>query len=323
MKVAVLGVGSIGGWLAAALARAGHGPNLIARGETLAALRSGGLRITDKGVEQRFDLPAGSANDFGVQDIVLVALKSQQFAAALPQLQPLLGPDTAVVGTMNGIPWWFFENFSGPLENASLTSVDPDGAAVRLITAARSLGCVVHAAVRCIAPAHFAVGGVDKLIFGEPSGNPSERSRWLVEAFVRAGIRSELSPNIRFDVWTKLWGNMNMNPLSALTRSSTLRMLDDPDVAALCARMMGEMAAAGAQLGLRFSIEPRDRMAMTRKLGDFKPSMLQDLEAGRALEYAAQLGAVVEIARRLNTPAPCCEGVLGLTRLLSRSLNAP
>lgn len=320
MKIAVFGIGSIGGWLTAALVRAGVSPTVVARGATLETLRNVGLCIEDQDGKQCIRVNAVTAAGAGPQDMVLVALKAQQFNASLTDLQSLLGPDTAVVSMMNGIPWWFFGDLAGPLRGCHLDAVDPAGRAAAAIAPRRALGGVVHASVRTLGPGQFRVNGVDKLILGEPDGSSSERLNWLAQTFERAAVPTLRSSDIRRDIWTKLWGNMNMNPLSALARASTRQLLDDPDVSELCLRMMTEMAAAGTRLGLALPADPRDRMAMTRKLGDFRPSMLQDIEAGRALEYEAQLGAVVEIARRLDVPAPFCASVLGLTRLLSRSV---
>lgn len=321
MKVAVLGVGAIGGWLAGALAQAGAEVSLMARGATLEALKREGLRVSQNGAERRFDLQAGSATELGLQDIVIVALKAQALPAAVNDLAALLAPHTTVVSAMNGIPWWFFQGFAGPLENVSLDSVDPGGRIASLVTARRALGCVVHASAKTMAPGQVQVGAVDRLIFGAPSGAQHDTLHWLVEIFSRAGIRSEASAHIRMEVWAKLWGNMNMGPLSALTRATTGRMLDDADIHALCVRMMEEMAECGRRLGLSFAMQAAERMAVTRKLGDFKTSMLQDLENGRPLEFEPLLGAVVEIARRLQAPAPFCESVLGLVRQLSHSLS--
>jgi 2-dehydropantoate 2-reductase len=165
------------------------------------------------------------------------------------------------------------------------------------------------------------IGKVDKLLIGEPGGARSERVAQLCAAFSRAGIDAIASPQIRLETWAKLWGNMNMNPLSALARATTGRLLDDPEIRALCLRMMEEMAAAGASIGLPFAMSAADRMAITRKLGDFRTSMLQDLENGAALEFQPQLGAVVEVARRVGVDAPFCESVLGLIRQLSVSVS--
>lgn len=321
MKVTVFGAGAIGGWLASALADAGVAVSLAARGATLDALREHGLRITRDGEQRSRRVAAAPAAALGPQDVVIIATKAQDVSAAAEDIAALLGPETSVVSALNGLPWWFTQRFPGPLDGVALDAVDPGGAVARLIPAERTVGCVVHASVSRIGPGHIRIGKLDKLIFGEPSGAESERVRWLAATFARAGITTVVSPDIRMDTWAKLWGNMNMNPLSALTRATTARMLDDDEVRELCLRMMEEMAAAGAKIGLPFKLSAAERMAVTRKLGDFRTSMLQDLESGTPLEYQPQLGAVVEVARRTGTPAPFCEAVLGLVRQLSRSIE--
>lgn len=320
MKIAVLGVGAIGGWLAGALANSGAEVSLAARGATLETLRRDGLRVLQNGREQRFDLHAESAAKLGPQGIVIVALKAQAVSAALGDLTELLAPHTAVVSTMNGIPWWFFQQWEGPLHNVSLDSVDPAGLIAQSVAAERVIGCVVHASTKIVAPGSVQVMAADRLIFGNPFGKQADALDYLIGAFAKAGVRCEASDDIRRDIWVKLWGNMNMGPLSALTRATTKRMLDDPQIRSLCVRMMEEMAECGRRLGLAMTTSVEERVAMTHKLGDFKTSMLQDLEAGRPLEFAPLLGAVVEIAHRLSAPAPFCETVLGLVRQLSRSV---
>jgi 2-dehydropantoate 2-reductase len=320
MKAAVLGAGAIGGWLAAALAEAGVATSVVARGASLAAIRGQGLRLARDGVEKSYAVSAGPATELGAQDVVIVATKAQDVARALPDLLPLLGSDTMVVSALNGVPWWFTQQFPGPLNDCVLESVDPAGAVARAIAPQRTVGCVVHASTARTAPGCIRVNKADKLIFGEPGGIVSDRVRWLAETFARSGITTVASDNIRLDTWAKLWGNMNMNPISALTRATTGRMLGDPEIRELCLRMMEEMAAAGARIGLPFAMSAADRMAVTLKLGDFRTSMLNDLENGAPLEYEPQLGAVVEIARRAGTPAPFCAAVLGLVRQLSASV---
>ena len=321
MKVAVLGAGAIGGWLASALAEAGIQVSIVARGATLAALRTSGLRVLRDDTERTHHLPAGDAAELGPQDFVIVATKAQDVGAAIPQITALLTANTCVVSALNGLPWWFCQEFAGPLNNTILESVDPGGCVAAAIEPRRAVGCVVHASVARTAPGAIRIGKVDKLLFGEPGGAPSERVARLCAAFSRAGIAAIASPQIRLEIWAKLWGNMNMNPLSALTRATTGRMLDDADIRALCLRMMEEMAAAGACIGLPFAMSATDRMAITRKLGDFRTSMLGDLENGAELEFQPQLGAVVEVARRVGVEAPFCESVLGLIRQLSESMR--
>ncbi len=316
-SVAIVGAGAIGAWVGDALDRAGWAVSMLARGATLAALRADGLRVESSG-ESRHSRPrAGSSSELGVHDYVFLTVKAQVLPDLAPSLSPLIGPSTVVISGTNGIPWWFFHDFGGPMANRSLQSVDPEQSQERTFPRKRVLGSVVHASARVVAPAHVQVVAADRLLLGEPGGEVGERLQTVVSGLRGGGINAQVSQRIRHDVWAKLWGNMNMNPLSALTRCGTSRMLGDADVRELCIRMMEEMQLCAARLDLQMSMTPAERIAVTQKLGDFRTSMLADLEAGRPLELAPQLGAVAEIAHRLDVPAPFVRAILGLTRLLS------
>jgi 2-dehydropantoate 2-reductase len=316
-SAAIVGAGAIGAWIGDALDRAGWGVSMVARGSTLSALRSAGLSV-ERGGEVRLSRPrAGSASELGVHDYVFLTVKAQALPELAPSLVPLIGPATVVISGTNGIPWWFFHDFGGAMANQSLQSVDPDHSQERAFPRKRVLGSVVHASARVLAPARVQVVAADRLLLGEPSGEVTERLQTVVNALRSGGVNADISQRIRHDVWAKLWGNMNMNPLSALTRRGTSKLLADADIRELCIRMMEEMQVCGQRLDLHMSMTPAERIAVTQRLGDFKTSMLADLEAGRPLELAPQLGAVAEIAQRLEVPAPFMRAVLGLTRLLS------
>jgi 2-dehydropantoate 2-reductase len=248
---------------------------------------------------------------------VFLTVKAHVLSGLAPSLAPLIGPSTVLVSGTNGIPWWFFHDFGGVLANQSLESVDPGQTQERSFPRQRILGSVVHASARVLAPARVQVVAAERLLLGEPSGEVTSRLQEAVAGLCGGGIHAEMSSRIRHDVWAKLWGNMNMNPVSALTRSGTSTMLGDADVRELCVRMMEEMQLCAARLDLRMSMTPAARIAVTQRLGDFKTSMLADLEAGRPLELAPQLGAVVEIAQRLGIEVPFMRSILGLARLLS------
>ncbi len=316
-SVAVVGAGAIGAWVADALDRAGWRVSLVARGPTLAALLAAGLRVERDGQTRRSKPRAGSAAELGFHDYVFLSVKAQILPDLAPLLAPLIGPASVVISGTNGIPWWFFHDFGGPLANQPLQSVDPEGAQERTFPRQRILGSVVHASARVLAPAHVQLVAADRLLLGSPSGDFSAPLRTLTQGLREGGINAEMTARIRHEVWAKLWGNMNMNPLSALTRSGTSRMLADADVRELCVRMMEEMQQCGRRLDLHLPVTPAERIAVTQRLGDFRTSMLADLEAGRALELGPQLGAVAEIAERLDVPAPFVRSILGLTRLLS------
>jgi 2-dehydropantoate 2-reductase len=251
-----------------------------------------------------------------VHDYVFLTVKAQMLPDLAPSLSPLIGPSTVVISGTNGIPWWFFHDFGGPIQNQPLDAVDPKQSQERAFPRQRILGSVVHASARVLAPAQVQIVAADRLLLGEPSGEVTERLQAVAAGLRGGGINAEISRRIRHEVWAKLWGNMNMNPLSALTRCGTAKLLADADVRELCVRMMEEMQLCGQRLGLPMSMTPAERIAVTQRLGDFKTSMLADLEAGRALELAPQLGAVAEIAQRLGVPAPFVRSILGLTRLL-------
>jgi 2-dehydropantoate 2-reductase len=315
-SAAIVGAGAIGAWIADALDRACWRVSILARGETLSVLRTRGLCVERAGETRHCHPRAGFAADLGVHDYVFLAVKAQILPGLAPQLASLIGSSTVVISATNGIPWWFFHDFGGSLENQRLKSVDPDLTQERAFPRIRTLGSVVHASARVAGPAHIQVVAADRLILGEPDGAVTERVQEVAAGLRAGGINAEVSSRIRLEVWAKLWGNMNMNPISALTRCGTGKMLASPEVRELCSRMMQEMLACGAKLGLNLDMTPADRIAVTQRLGDFKTSMLADLEAGRPLELAPQLGAVVEIADRLGLPADFCRSILGLAQLL-------
>ncbi len=315
VSAAIVGAGAIGAWLADALDRASWRVSMLARGATLNALRSEGLRVERDGAARRSSPAAGSAADLGPQDYVFLAVKAHALPELAESLKPLVGPQTTVISATNGIPWWFFDGFPGPLCDQHLRSVDPTESQARSFPRGRILGCVVHATARVLAPAHVQLVAADRLIIGEPTGTSGGRVLEAQAGLRAGGINAVVSEAIRQDIWSKLWGNMNMNPLSALTAAGTSGLLADPDIRELCLRMMQEMRECGVLLGLAGAMSAAERIAITRRLGDFKTSMLADLEAGRALEVEPQLGAVVEIADRLGVAVPFCHAILGLTRL--------
>lgn len=313
MKICIYGAGAVGITLGARLAAQGHEVAAVARGATLDALRDKGLRLIDG--ERRIDAPAmasADSADLGPQDMVIVAVKGPALPAVAAGIAPLLGPDTLVLSAMNGVPWWFL-----PESEAPLASVDGNGALRRAIPAVRVLGGVVHFAASTPEPGQARLNFGNRLILGEATGGGSERLDRVVRAFADAGFDTEASRHIQRDIWFKLWGNMTMNPISALTGATCDRILDDPLVNDYCCAVMREAAAIGEKIGCPIAQSPQERNAVTRKLGAFKTSMLQDVEAGRRLEIDALLGAVHEIAGRVGVAAPHTAALLGLTRLFA------
>ena len=317
-----MGAGAIGGWLGLHLARSGCELSALARGETLAALQRDGLRL--RSAEQRMQVPVKAAQDsaaLGVQDLVILAVKAPALPEVTRQIGPLMGRHTVVLTAMNGVPWWFLDGFGGALEGTRLASTDPHGQIARDIPVRQVLGCVVHASCSLDAPGvvrhHFGNG----LILGEPAGGGSERVQALAALLQQAGFNASVSPQIQKDIWYKLWGNMTVNPISALTGATTDRILDDDLVRGFVSSAMLEAKAIGERLGIPIDQQPEDRHAVTRKLGAFKTSMLQDVLAGKPLELDALVSSVRELGQLTGVATPFTDALLGLSRLQARTLG--
>jgi 2-dehydropantoate 2-reductase len=318
MRIAIVGAGAIGGWIGARLAQAGQNVSVFAHNETLAAIRKGGLKLTSKGEE--FSVPvtvSDNAADLGKQDLVIVGVKGPSLAAVAPAVAAMLAPDTIVLPAMNGVPWWFTSGLTGDAADMPLRSVDPGGAIAAAIPVSHVIGCVVHASASTAAPGHSLHTSGNRLIIGELSGATSTRMAAIAAVLTGAGLDIVQSPHIRQDIWYKLWGNMTMNPISALTRATTDKMLADPLVAAFALSVMNEAKEIGARVGCAIAETGEDRMNVTRRLGAIKTSMLQDWEAGRALEIDALLAAPREIAGKIGVATPSMNALHGLVRLMA------
>jgi len=320
MKVCIYGAGAIGGWIGSKLAQAGSAINVVARGATLEALKRDGLVLASG--DTRVAVPVNASEDpktLGVQDLVVVAVKAPALPAVAERIAPLLGPETIVLTAMNGVPWWFLQGgFGGPLAGAQLEAVDPGGRIDAAIPARHVIGCVVHASCALEAPGVVRHVFGNGLIIGEPSGEATPRARALLDLLIGTGIDTRLSPQIQKDVWYKLWGNMTVNPISALTGATTDLILNDDLVRGFMSTIMLEAKEIGARIGVPIADSPEDRHAVTRKLGAFKTSMLQDVEAGRAVELDALVTAVRELGQRAGVATPFTDALLGLARLHAR-----
>ena len=303
-RIGVVGAGAIGGWVAARLALAG---------EPVMALTSRGALdkvevVEDGAIEtarfDRFDGPA---------DILIIAVKATAMSSVAQTLSPRIGPSTVVVPMLNGVPWWF-------IEGEPLHSVDPEGAIARSIPFNQIVGCVVHASCSRPAPGRIEVKHADKLLIGEPGREVGERVAELFGLLDRAGLRPDMTNNVRRAIWYKLWGNATINPLSAMTRATADQLLADPVVRAFMAEAMAELAEIGAAIGCPITESSEDRMAVTARLGAFRPSMLQDVEAGRLIELEALVGAPLEIARRHGMATPSLDRIYSMTRLMAENL---
>ena len=318
-KVCIYGAGAIGGWIAHGLARAGCSVSVVARGAALAALGQHGVRVNHANVTTSQAVRAASSPvELGVQDLVVISVKAPALPDVAAQIATLIGPNTMVMTAMNGVPWWFLQGFGASYAGQGLKSIDPRGEIATAIAPQHIVGCVVHASCSLDAPGlvrhHFG----NKLIIGEPSGEKTQRLGLLAELLEKAGFEAQISEQIQKDIWFKLWGNMTVNPISALTGATTDLIMGDDLVRGFISSVMLEAKEIGARLGITIDQQPEDRHAVTLKLGAFKTSMLQDVQAGKAVELDALVTAVKELGMLTQVPTPCTDALLGLARLQAR-----
>lgn len=293
---------------------------VIARGPHLAAMQAKGLTLRSDGHETVIPVRAvASAAEAGPQDYVLVTLKAHSLPGAAEQMQPLLGPETAIVSAVNGIPWWYFHQLPGPWQGRIVQSVDPGGVVSRLLAPERAIGCIVYPAAEVLEPGVIEHTYGDRFTLGEPDGSRTPRIAALSEALIAAGFKAPVRPKIRDEMWVKLWGNMAFNPISALTTATLDVLIADDGQRGVARAMMLEGQAVAEALGVRFAIDVDKRIAGGAEVGAHKTSMLQDLERGRPMEIEALLGVVVELAELVGVAVPTCRTVLALVRARARA----
>jgi 2-dehydropantoate 2-reductase len=324
LKIGIVGVGAIGGYIGHRLAHAGEDVTFIARGKNLAALKANGIRLILADGSDQVVAPVKATDDYaaaGPQDLVLLAMKAHQMESVAADVPKLFGAATVVVPMQNGIPYWYFHRYAGALAGTQIRSVDPSGAIGRHIPAERVIGCVVYPATELPAPGVIKHVEGDRFPVGEPDGSTSERVTRVSECFIRAGLKAPVLEDIRAEIWLKLWGNMTFNPISALSRATLAGICQYPPSRALAAAMMSEAQTIAGKLGVTFRLPLEKRIAGAERVGHHKTSMLQDVEAGRPLEIDALLGSVIEMARLTDTPSPNLDAVYALTKLLA--MNTP
>ncbi len=319
MKIAIFGAGAIGGYLAVKLHQAGADVTVIARGPHLAAMRANGLTLKSEGETVNVSVRAtDKAEEAGPQDYVVVTLKANGLAPAAPEIAKLMGPETALVTGINGVPYWYFYGLDSPWRDRVVESVDPGGKLWQLLPPRQTIGSIVYPAAEVIEPGVIEHTYGNRFTLGEPDGSKSARVEALSQMFVKAGLKAPVRTNIRDEMWVKLWGNLAFNPLSALTTATLDRLVFRPDLRAVARAMMEEGRAIAEALGVKFAVSIDKRIEGAGEVGVHKTSMLQDLERGRPMEIDALLGAVVELADLTGKPAPLCRAVLALVRERAR-----
>ena len=319
MKVCVFGAGAIGGFVGAVLARTGVEVSLVARGAHLAAMRAHGVRLQIDGEEHiAHPICTDAPAELGVQDYLIIALKAHAISDAADSMAPLLGTQTCVVTTSNGLPYWYFYGADRTPKHMTLEAVDPGRKQWDRLGPERAVGCVVFPAAEVVAPGVIRHEHGRKFPIGEPRGGRSARIEQLHELLTQAGLDAPIRDDIRDEIWLKLWGNLCFNPLSALTHATVDVIANDPETRAICRSMMAEAKAIGERLGLHLRVDADRRIDGMGALGPHKISMLQDLERGRSMEIEPLVGVVQELGRLLDMPTPTIDVVLALMRQRAR-----
>jgi 2-dehydropantoate 2-reductase len=325
MRICVVGAGSIGGLLGVKLALAGEDVTLIARGRHLQAIQENGLCVSyaDGSSELARNVKATSdMSACGSQDLVILGLKAHQIRPVVDEIRTLFGPDTMVLTTQNGLPWWYFQRHGGEFDGYRIDTLDPDGRLASGIEARRIIGCIAYPAASIVRPGvirhiegmRFPVGELDRTV--------SERVQRVSETLTRAGFKSPVLEDIRSEIWLKAWGNLSFNPISALSHATLVDICQFAPTRELAANMMTEAQTIAEKLGVTFRVPLEKRIAGAEKVGKHKTSMLQDVEAGRALETEALIGAVLELGRLTGTPTPYIGAIYAAVKLLGRTMEA-
>lgn len=320
MKFLIVGAGAIGAYVGARMARAGLDVTLFARGPHLKAMQQHGVQVkSSDGDFQAHPRIVSSLEEAGGADVVFLGVKAHSLPQVAPQLKPVLGSETTVVSTQNGIPWWYFQGFGGEWEGLRLERIDPGGVISAAIAAGRVVGSIVYFSTEITAPGVIQHTEGNRISIGEPNGTRSERCRRIAEALTASGLRCPITTHIRQEIWVKILGNTSLNPVSALTRATLVQMLRDPGVSDVVRNIMQEVETVSRKLGMELPISIDQRMAGAEKVGEHKTSMLQDLEAGRPMELEALVGSVMELGEKVGVPMTHTRAVYNCAKLLGQS----
>ncbi len=319
MRYLIVGAGAVGAYIGARMARAGYDVVLYARGPHLRAMQQNGVRVVSADDDfQARPKVVGDLSEAGPVDVVFLCVKAHGLPQLVPSLAPVLGPETTVVSTQNGIPWWYFQGQNGAYSGIQLERVDPGGVISAAIEARRVVGSLIYFSTEIVEPGVIKHIEGNRISLGEPDGTRSERCRQIAAALVAAGLRAPVTAHLRNEIWVKILGNVAFNPISALTRATLVQIVRHPEVSELVRNIMRETEALAVKLGMELPVSIEQRIAGAEKVGEHKTSMLQDLEAGRPLELEAIVGAVVELGERIGVPMPHTRSVYACTKLLAQ-----
>jgi 2-dehydropantoate 2-reductase len=323
LKFLIAGAGAIGAYIGARMAQAGFDVTLFARGPHLRAMQDHGVQVkSSEGDFTGRPRVAGSLEEVGPVDVVFLGVKAHGLPQLAPHLKPVLGPNTTVVSTQNGIPWWYFQGFGGEWDGLRLERVDPGGVIASAIEADHVVGSIVYFSTEITSPGVIQHNEGNRISLGEPNGTRSKRSRQIAEALIASGLRCPVTTRLRQEIWVKAMGNASFNPVSALTRATLAQMVRDPGVCTVIRNIMQEVEAVAHKLGMELPVSIDQRIAGAEKVGEHKTSMLQDLEAGRPMELEALVGAMVELGERVGLPMTCTRTIYHCTKLLAEINSA-
>ena len=324
MRFAVVGAGSIGGYLGALLSAAGEEVTFIARGANLEAIKARGMKVVledKREVTTKGAAACATPREAGVHDVVFLTLKAHQVAAVAPELHRLCNDQTGIVTMQNGIPWWYFQRHGGEHEGTPVRASDPDGSIARHVDPARIVGCVVYPAATLVEPGVVRVQEGRRFTLGELDGATTPRVQAIADALEHAGFKAPVTTDIRAEIWLKVWGNLSFNPISALTHATLEDLLRFPVTRELCVEMMREAESIANKLGVTFRVSIEKRIAGAERVGAHRTSMLQDVEQGKPIEIEALVGAVAELGRLTKTPTPHIDSVYACASLLAATLK--
>ncbi len=315
MRFAIVGAGAIGAYVGAALARGGADVTLIARGAHLAALQAHGVRVLS--ARGDFEAHPAATDDIGAiadADVVFLGLKAYSLPELAPRIGAVLRPGAAVIAAQNGIPWWYFQSEGGRFDGSTVESVDPGGVISASIPDVSVVGCVVYCATEIVEPGVIRHIEGTRFSIGEPDGTESERCRAISDAFRAGGLKCPVDTQLRDQIWLKLIGNAAFNPVSVLARATLGELGELAEMRELLRALLEEGAEVAEALGVTLAVTIDRRLEAGFAVGDHKTSMLQDFEAGKALELDCMTGAIAELAGRVGVDVPRIRAVDALAR---------
>jgi 2-dehydropantoate 2-reductase len=323
VKICIYGAGAVGCLLAGRAAKGGADVSAVARGANLEGIRRNGLRIETPDYEYTTKIAVSdNSAELGVQDVVIVTVKSPSLPTIVDGMRPLLGPETAVAFVMNGIPWWYFYDYGGELAGRRLEKLDPGGRLWGAVGPERVIGGVIFCSCDLVEPGHVhAETKGPKLYLGEPSGETTPRIKALADVIRGDTLQVDIVPSIRTTIWSKLQMNMSSGLLGCLSNSPPREIYPDPACSDAVRRIVAEVGAIARAVGCETKVDAEEMLASTRNQGH-RSSIVQDLEKGRPMEIDPMFGIPLEMARMTGVDTPTLDLLVCLVKARARRAGA-